>query len=301
MKSGTTYLSELLAEHPAIFMCSPKEPCHFVEGRVLRRVWPNMWRRGLWQSEDRYLRLFALAGAAAVIGEASTLYSHAPIVAGVPARILAFNPAARFIYVMRDPVERSISHYWHSVTWWGERRSLLAALRSDSRYRDVSHYSMQLREYLQQVGMDRIHVLTYEALLADPIGQMSRLYTWLGVDPTFRPCGLDVASNTRAHTVYQTRGWGLLEKLRRSSFYTRVARRIPAPVRRVGYRLALRGVRPADVPVTVAQAYLRSQQLRQTEELGQLLQRSFPEWTTLYGRGEVAYSPTLSSQSPHAG
>lgn len=295
MKSGTTYLSELLGEHPSIFMSTLKEPCHFVDGRALRRVWPNMWRRGFWQSAERYLSLFADAGEAPVVGEASTLYSHAPLVTGVPERILAFNPRARFIYVMRDPVERSISHYWHSVTWWGERRPMLTAMRSDRRYTDVSHYAQQLQEYLRHVGTDRIHVLTHEALLADPIGQLSNIYAWLGVDPAFRPSRLGVASNSRAHTVYQVRGWGLLEKLRRSSLYHRVARHVPASARRVGYRLAVRGVRPADVPVDAVQGYLRSHQIGQTEELSELLQRAFPEWRTLYNKkSEPVYAPALS-------
>jgi hypothetical protein len=294
MKSGTTYLSELLAQHPAIFMSTPKEPCHFVDGRALRREWPNMWRRGFWRSADRYLSLFADAGEAPVIGEASTLYSHAPIVTGVPERILAFNPHARFIYLLRDPVDRSISHYWHSVTWWGERRAMLTAMRCDPRYTHVSHYSRQLQEYLRHVGMNRIHVLTYEALLADPIGQLSDIYAWLGVNPTFRAPGVGIASNSRALTVYQVRGWGLLEKFRRSSLYQSVARHVPAVARRVGYKLAVRGVRPAEVPIDAVQAYLRSQQLRQTEELGELLQRTFPEWRTLYRKAEPVYARALS-------
>jgi hypothetical protein len=105
MKSGTTYLSQLLAAHPAIFMSSPKEPCHFVDPKILRRAWPWMWRQGYWRSEARYLSLFSAANGAPVITEASTAYSKLPMFSGVCARILAFNPQARFMYIMRDPVE----------------------------------------------------------------------------------------------------------------------------------------------------------------------------------------------------
>ena len=41
MKSGTSYLSELLGAHPAIFMSSEKEPTYFVDPKVLRRGWPR--------------------------------------------------------------------------------------------------------------------------------------------------------------------------------------------------------------------------------------------------------------------
>lgn len=298
MKSGTTSLSALLGDHPAIFMSAPKEPSRFVDGSVLRKVWPYMWKRGFWQSADRYLSLFAAAGEAPVIAEASTLYSHAPLFKGVPERILAFNPEARFIYIMRDPVERSISHYWHRVRWWGERRRILTAIHTEPVYMEVSHYARQLREYLRHVGRERIYVLTHEALIADPVNQLSRLYAWLKVDPTFRPARIGVPSNRRPEVVYRVRGWGLLEKLRRGALYGRVAPYVPAPARKLGYHLALRSVRPGDVPVGAVQDYLRSHQRGQTEELSALLNRDFPEWTTL--QGEPVRPPARVSNSGYS-
>jgi sulfotransferase family protein len=58
MKSGTNYLRKLLNAHPAIFMCEPGEPNHFVEPRQLKTIWTDMWKRGFWQSEQHYLELF---------------------------------------------------------------------------------------------------------------------------------------------------------------------------------------------------------------------------------------------------
>lgn len=78
MKSGTSYLSELLGAHPAIFMSSEKEPTYFVDPKVLRRGWPRMWAQGYWRSEDRYLNLFAAAGHAAVIGEEALATPNCP-------------------------------------------------------------------------------------------------------------------------------------------------------------------------------------------------------------------------------
>src|SRR5262249_59279001 len=124
-----------------VFMTPVKEPCYFVDPRDLRNAWPQMWRKGYWRTAERYLELFAAAGAATVIAEASNLYSQVPAIAGVPERILSFSPDARFIYLMRDPVERTISHYWHRVRWSGEHRPILAAPRTDPQYTDTSHYA----------------------------------------------------------------------------------------------------------------------------------------------------------------
>jgi hypothetical protein len=247
-----------------------------------------MWRNGYWQSEARYLALFAQAGAARVIGEASVFYSQEPLFAGVPERILAFNKEARFIYIMRDPVERTISHYWHRVRWWGEHRSMLRAVRSDPQYRDVSHYARQLRAYLRHVPRERIYVLTSEALAADPALQVRSVYAWLGVDPQFQPHNLGVPVNVTPEVVQQPREFGLLQHLQRSATYVRLAPLLPLGVRRAASNLASRPVHPGDVSNTAVQDYLRPRQRRETQELAALLNRSFPEWKTLYGVAQPA-------------
>src|ERR1700730_14880709 len=142
MKSGTTYLTKLLNSHPSIFMCDPKEPSYFVDQAQLRKIWAEMWDGGYWK-EENYLRLFQTAENATILGESSTNYTKRPLVMGVPEKIQQFNPDARFIYIMRDPVERAMSHYWHMVNWEGEWRSILDAIKEEPQYRDVSYYAMQ--------------------------------------------------------------------------------------------------------------------------------------------------------------
>jgi hypothetical protein len=282
MKSGTTYLSELLGSHPAVYMSSPKEPCHFVDARILRKVWPYMWQSGYWRSTERYLSLFAGASSVNVIAEASTVYTQAPLFARVPERILEFNPDAKFIYILRDPLERTISHYWHRVRWWGERRSLPEAIRCEPQYTDVSDYARQLDAYLEHVPWRRIYILTFEALISDPF-ELSRLYSWLGIDPVFSPEVDTSWMNSSPEVVEQARGLGWLDRIRKSERYNRVGHRIPRPLRKLGVRLAVRPVRPAEAPLAQVRAYLRPIQQAQTARLSRLLNRSFPEWTTLYG------------------
>jgi Sulfotransferase family len=303
MKSGTTYLSELLGAHPQIFMSSPKEPCYFVDPKVLLKVWPGQWDQGYWRSPERYLSLFAAAGEAAVIGEASTVYSQVPTFLEVPERILAFNRQARFVYIMRDPVQRTISHYWHTVRYWGERRPMLEAIRADEHYREVSHYARQLKAYLRHVGRERVYVLIQERLRADPAGELSRLYAWLGVDRAFRPPRLGVPNNVLPPVIHQARGFSFVDRCRRTTMYRQLAPYIPRAVRDFGLLLMpTRRVRPADVDTSAVEAFLRPEQQRQTEELGRLLNRTFPEWRTLYAQRD-APTPAVAaalSRSPAA-
>jgi hypothetical protein len=279
MKSGTTYLSRLLAAHPAIFVSSPKEPCRFVDPKVLCEEWAWPYEQGYCRSEERYLSLFSAAGDATILCEASTVYSQVPLYTGVPQRILAFNPNARFVYIMRDPIERAISHYWHRVRGWGERREMLCAIRNDAHYRDVSHYARQLQVYLQHVGPERIFALTHEELIADAPGQLSCLYAWLGVDPSFRPERIGIPENEMPPVIEQVRDPGLLDRFRRSAMFRHVAPLLPPALRKLGAAMvATHRVKPAEVDTSAVRAFLRAECQPQIAELSRLLQREFPMW-----------------------
>lgn len=281
MKSGTSSLHSWLGAHPAIFMCEPKEPCYFVEPSQLR--WPAAERLGLWGKEEQYLRLFANSGDAAFLGESSTLYTKAPRVTGVPERIAGFNPDARIIYVMRDPVERTISHYWHQVRWEKEHRDMLGAIREEAEYLAVSNYAMQLGPYLRLFHRERVLALTFERLIADPQVVVSEVFRWLGVDPSFVPPNITEAENRTPSVVQQVRGQGRLEAFRFSRVWNTVGPLVPAALRQVARRrLAMRAVtRPTDSPIEAIE-FLRDAQVGQVQRLSALLGQTFPEWRMLY-------------------
>ena len=100
-KSGTTTLREHLLRHPDVFMCQPNEPCFFDANAN--------WSRGL----DWYKGLFAPADDDQLLGESSTNYTRYPQVLDVPHRIHDAIPGAQLIYIMRDPVLRTYSHFVH--------------------------------------------------------------------------------------------------------------------------------------------------------------------------------------------
>jgi hypothetical protein len=284
MKSGTTTLHELLAQHPEIAMCDPKEPCYFVPPEILARIWPEMWELGIWRSEDAYASIFPDKPGARYRGESSTDYSKLPTVPGVAEKIKAYNPDARFIYVLRDPVERTISHYWHMAEHRGETRGPLEAIMRDPHYTDVSHYAMQLAPYLQHFGSERIKIVTFEALKANPDAVVQELCAWLDVSPEFCVDDPDAAHNVTPQTVRQHRaGSGLLHRFRHSAAWDRIGPHVPQTIRRFGTLLAERRVSRKGVGMGDVIEYLRPLQREQTERLTRIAGRAFPEWMTLYG------------------
>lgn len=283
MKSGSTTLHELLARHPEISMAEPKEPCYFVSPEILETLWPEMWRLGFWRDEAAYLALFKDKPRARYFGESSTDYSKRPTIDGVVEKIAAFNSAARFIYIMRDPIERTLSHYWHMVEHRGETRAPFDAILGDPHYTAVSYYANQLEPYLDQFGRDRVYTVTFEELKSDPVSTMREIYTWLDVEENFVPTDATAAHNVTPDRVRQKRvGMAFLDRLRHSTFWNHVGRICPPGIRSLGVKLVEREIPRREANMEAVIAHLRPMQQAQTNELEALLGRRFDEWTTLW-------------------
>ena len=245
MKSGTSSLHAALAAHPQIFMCREKEPDYFIEQRN--------WTKG----ESWYLSLFARAGDKPIIGESSTGYTKAPIFHGVLQRILQFQPDARFVYIMRDPIERTISHYRHNVWWEGERRDMLTAICEKAHFRDVSHYAAQLAPYIEVFGRDRIYTLTLEELVAHPSKVFRELLAWLGVESSDAPQSIQRRNVTPDKIPRARTGLGFLLRLQDSRVWNAATRLMPRGVRTIGLRLIAREADQSPQPVVQAIEFLR--------------------------------------------
>src|SRR4051794_4939656 len=185
-KCGTTSLHTDLDRHPSVSMSRVKEPWVFAGPDYEERL-------------GEYDTLFA-AGATAR-GESSAVYALHPYFPGVPERIAKAVPDARFVYLVRDPIERAISHHAQLVTDGKEARPLEQALLADDQpanvYVAASSYATQLERYLSISPGERILVVEQAALLARPEETMSRVFDFLGVDPALWPKRKQTVMNTR--------------------------------------------------------------------------------------------------------
>jgi sulfotransferase family protein len=180
-KAGTTSLWRYLGQHPMIYMAPMKEPNYFSGHRPRGR--PRV------ADEASYLRLFAPGAEAKLRGEASPSYLWRADVAA-PA-IKRVSPAARIVIMLRDPVDRAHSSYWHAVRNGTEQRPFLEALHGDlrdrrpdglpSRYVDRSLYAEAVERYLR-LFPGTVHVGIFEEFFADVPGELRGLFEFLGVD-----------------------------------------------------------------------------------------------------------------------
>jgi hypothetical protein len=153
MKCGTTTLYFDLESQPAICMSTIKEPS------VLIRL-PDAEKAAAY-----YRRLFLVPPGAAPtrFGEASTLYSELPRHPGIPARARELlGRDLRFIYLVRNPVERAISHHLHEYAFGNCGPDADAVLRTDTTAVDFGRYAMQLEAWVEVFGAEAGLVLRFE-------------------------------------------------------------------------------------------------------------------------------------------
>jgi hypothetical protein len=172
MKAGTTSLWRYLRAHPDVFLPDEKEPDFFVAEKT--------WNRGL----DWYRSLFADGTGAAARGEASTNYTKDPLFTGVPGRIASVVPGVKLVYVVRDPMERIVSHYRHALRAGWETRPLDEVLLADRQYVDISSYARQLRLFLEHFPREQVLVVTAEDLRDHRDVTVGKVLAFLGVEPT---------------------------------------------------------------------------------------------------------------------
>jgi hypothetical protein len=228
-KSGTSALHYYLSLHPEVHMSREKEPHYFSramagEKRLSRRAYERLF------DSDLPIR-----------GESSVSYSFWPYPQGVPEEIHAVAPAARFIYLVRDPVERSIIHYFHRVGLGTETRTLREVVSDprdhDERYLAASSYATQAEQYLKLFPADRLLILDHSELRHDRHRALRKIFGFLDVDPSFTSPKFDVIVNPSSeHVRFTPLGQGIAD----SSVYKRmtgwirpdVRRRLISPVRR---------------------------------------------------------------------
>jgi hypothetical protein len=168
MKCGTSTLQAQLAAQDGIFMTTPKEPNYFSDDAVFGR------------GRDWYESLFDAAAPGDLKGEASTHYTKLPTHPETVARMAALLPAPKLIYLIRDPLDRAVSHYIHDWSMGVMGDDPVAAFDAHPELVAYSRYALQIAPYVERFGREAILLLRLEAMKADPRGTLDRVGAFLG-------------------------------------------------------------------------------------------------------------------------
>jgi hypothetical protein len=222
MKAGTTSLHHYLSYHPDIFMSTEKEPRFFTDDAN--------WNKGLVWYEQHF------PAATAIRGESTPDYTKFPAIPHAPERINATIPETRLIYLVRDPIDRIISHYIDALSFGRVHGSIDTELADyeASHFVNCSKYSMQLDQYLPYFDPANILVLVSEDLRDDREVTLRRVFRFLGVDGDFSTPAWEATHYESAAMRRKTRvGYGMLrlaEVVRSSPVRRYLPRQLMIPI-----------------------------------------------------------------------
>ncbi len=173
MKSGTSSLHQYLDQHPDICMSTLKEPNYFAKTRTaLHKGWG--WYQDLFQDHSK------------LTGESSTAYTKFPSVKGAPQRIQKKSPEVKLIYLMREPLARTLSHIAHDMLEalipYSEEADKYVVSADASEYVQFSRYTQQLEQYKTCFKEDQFLLITTDQLKSDPESLMRRICAFLEID-----------------------------------------------------------------------------------------------------------------------
>ncbi len=203
-KAGTSSMAHYLRQHPDLFLPDRKDVPFFGSDLDYRSPRP---------SPAEYRAQFDAADEGALAGDACVSYLQSREAA---AEIAEFEPAARIVIMLREPVAAMASMHRHLLYLRGEDiESFADALAAEPeraagrriprgtrlvgnlQYRDVFTYAPKVRRFLESFEPEQILVLLFDELRSDPIGTARRTYEFLGVDPSFEPSA-DVVNARKA-------------------------------------------------------------------------------------------------------
>lgn len=168
-KAGTTSLAAQLAAHPSVAFCHEKEPGYFHKAAD--------WRAGL----EAYHRLYS-PQPGQITGEASTFYTFYPEFQETHKRLFEYNPDLKLIYIMRQPVERVLSHYAHNLVRNLDTNPPDTAVFLSPDYVNRSRYGVQIRPYLELFEREQVLLLVFEEYIRDQAAVLRRVAEFLAID-----------------------------------------------------------------------------------------------------------------------
>jgi hypothetical protein len=220
-KCGTTSLNRYLCDHKDIVMSSPKETNYFSSEELLKQS--LFYKEKVIQTERDYMECFSDAEEK-VLGDGSVSYLFYP---GVAEKLHNYNPEARIIVLLRDPVERAFSHYLMDSRIGYVNVGFEEIFRNKDQYKlfyqqyfELSEYSSQVKRYIDIFGTDQVLVLHDVELRNDPEGVLVNLSRFLAVDP------FESIEVGRAHNEYKMANNWLISKMYKVYYLRRLVQKI---------------------------------------------------------------------------
>jgi len=179
-KCGTTSIYNYLKLHPDVFLPNIKELHYFSYPEVLNTYYDVKIESDL----DKYLLWYREANHKKIVGDISPSYLYNDQSAE---RIKSFNPEAKVIAILREPIERAISHYLMDFKIGYVNKPLNQILKDSSSYYFKEYignglYYDKIKHFLEVFG-NKMLILSFKEMQTYPSSFMGKIFSFLEIQP----------------------------------------------------------------------------------------------------------------------
>lgn len=203
MRAGTTSFAKLLSGHPSIYVPPVKEPHYFADKlpvelletsrffswkAYFEKQFPAPLHNTQIFSLENYEKIYSLSNNEKYLVDASTIYLHAPNVA---AKIQNYNPEAKIIIILRDPLQRAYSHFKMDVGLGRTTETFQELMqRQVTCYKlgtlpwynhlAMSFYKQNIANY--QKYFKNVLIISFEELIGNTANELKKVSDFLGIE-----------------------------------------------------------------------------------------------------------------------
>jgi len=207
-KAGTTSLSHLLSLHADINFSPIKEPnffstdidilkfseaykkrTQFIGENYFNKVPLQPLQLSFVRKSEQYAQLFKATREYKYYAEASTSYLFSNLAAK---NIWEYNPEAKILIILRNPYERTLSHYNMALKYGFVNKSFAESLKQDidkknkawgqsELFIELSSYFYQVERYFNIFPKKQVKIILFEDLVEKQEDTLNSIYDFLGI------------------------------------------------------------------------------------------------------------------------
>ena len=165
-KTGTTWLHEMLKQHPKLFLPQAVKETMFFDRRYDR-------------GSNWYVRYFEDSRDDQLCGEVAPTYFDEP---NVPERVHKVAPECDIIISLRHPAERAFSLFIHHLRKGRVPKDFWKAVERKPRIISAGHYATHIPRWRSVFGDDQVHLLFLNDIKSNPRAVLLHVCDWLDVE-----------------------------------------------------------------------------------------------------------------------
>jgi hypothetical protein len=274
-----------LSEHPEIFLAAKKELHYFTHDYLTENSnGPKDREYQYCKTLDEYRAFFQrVPSNAKAVGEISPSYLFFPQC--IPKIKALLGESVKIVIMLRNPVDRAFSNYWHMVNLKRETLPFWDALQAEEErlergwrniwlYKRHSLYYEKVRKYLEEFGASRVKVLLYDDFSKHTLKTLQDVHRFLGVRAEFAPKNVDVIFGERGAEERKS----MAPRSVKSLVKLLLPRRVVGALRKLRQPVAGGNARREALPDEQCVAFLKQYFSEDISRLERLLQTDLRMW-----------------------